>query len=73
MKEEIEFKPTEELTPEQYPTKTPYNKKEDILKLVNFEDRINIKTFSIPLPKHIQSKVVPLTAGVFNMCRQFLP
>ena len=64
---------TKKLTIEEYQSPTAYNKKADILKLVQFEEKLRVKTETPPLLKYKREKVAPLSAGVYNLVRQMLP
>ena len=46
------MKRTKKLTIEEYQSPTAYNKKADILKLVQFEEKLRVKTETPPLPKY---------------------
>jgi len=48
---------TKKLSLQEYPTPLPYNSKSDILRLVNWEEKIFYKTEITPLPKFEKVKV----------------
>ena len=81
------YKRTQKLNTSEYPTKTPYNRKEDIKRLVQIEGLKNCQmwsdktmknpldftsTPSIPTQSIVVEKI-PLSAGVYNMVRAFMP
>ena len=69
------MKRTKKISIQDYGSPFYFNKRSDIMNLVNKEALLSwSKSENPPLPKfNLRVERLKLTAGVFNMCRQFLP